>query len=209
MPPRHIPAVVVGLVPALGAYTEFAIKRTLLAVGYGSPDHPIPAALNALFAGRADYYSGGVFAIGEGYIYTCMILSAATVHIIDRRFKVAAAWFAIGGVIAILGLAHNYRITGSDIIGVIGPMRPGANPAGLFHHGCDLPPDGPPRGEGIRPAAGWTLSPSPAQVTCVGRLGPPAGDGRRVCGLVAKGVRRILLRWRRRPEKRAGPLSSP
>jgi AGZA family xanthine/uracil permease-like MFS transporter len=96
-------------------------------VGYGSPDHPIPAGLNALFAGRADYYSGGVFAIGEGYIYTCMILSAATVHIIDRRFKVAAAWFAIGGVIAILGLAHNYRITGSDIIGVIG-FAPGAIP---------------------------------------------------------------------------------
>jgi AGZA family xanthine/uracil permease-like MFS transporter len=127
VPPKHIPAVVVGLVPALGAYTEFAIKRTLLAVGYGSPDHPIPAGLNALFAGRADYYSGGVFAIGEGYIYTCMILSAATVHIIDRRFKVAAAWFAIGGVIAILGLAHNYRITGSDIIGVIG-FAPGAIP---------------------------------------------------------------------------------
>ena len=131
VPPRHIPAVVVGLVPALGAYTEFAIKRTLLAVGYGTPEHPIPAGLNTLFAARADYYSEGVFAIGEGYIYTCMILSAATVHIIDRRFKLAAAWFSIGGVIALLGLAHNYRITGSDIIGVIG-YAPGAIPLAYF-----------------------------------------------------------------------------
>ena len=127
VPARHIPAVVVGLVPALGAYTEFVIKRTLLAVGYGTPDHPIPQALNALFADRADYYSAGVFAVGEGYIYTCMILSAATVQIIERRFMRAAAWFGIGGVIAILGLAHNYRITGSDIIGVIG-FAPGAIP---------------------------------------------------------------------------------
>jgi AGZA family xanthine/uracil permease-like MFS transporter len=60
-----------------------------------------------------------------------MVLSAATVHIIDRRFKLAAAWFAIGGVIAILGLAHNYRITGSDVIGVIG-YAPGAIPLAYF-----------------------------------------------------------------------------
>ena len=131
VPPRHIPAVVVGLVPALGAYTEFVIKRTLLAVGYGTPDHPIPQALNALFAERADYYSAGVFAVGEGYIYTCMVLSAATVHIIERRFARAAAWFAIGGVVGILGLAHNYRITGSDIVGVIG-FSPGAIPLAYF-----------------------------------------------------------------------------
>jgi AGZA family xanthine/uracil permease-like MFS transporter len=131
VPPRHIPAVVVGLVPALGAYTEFVIKRTLLAVGYGTADHPIPATLNALFANRADYYSAGVFAVGEGYIYTCMILSAATVQIIERRFMRAAGWFAAGGVIALLGLAHNYKITGADIIGVIG-YAPGAIPLAYF-----------------------------------------------------------------------------
>jgi adenine/guanine/hypoxanthine permease len=131
VPKKHIPAVVVGLVPALGAYTEFVIKRTLLAVGYGTPDHPIPATLNTLFAERADYYSAGVFAVGEGYIYTCMILSAATVQIIERQFMRAAAWFAIGGVIAILGLAHNYTITGSDIIGTIG-FAPGAIPLAYF-----------------------------------------------------------------------------
>jgi AGZA family xanthine/uracil permease-like MFS transporter len=131
VPTKHIPAVVVGLVPALGAYTEFVIKRTLLAVGYGTPDHPIPATLNTLFSERADYYSAGVFAVGEGYIYTCMILSAATVHIIERQFMRAAAWFAVAGVIAILGLANNYRITGSDIIGIIG-YAPGAIPLAYF-----------------------------------------------------------------------------
>jgi AGZA family xanthine/uracil permease-like MFS transporter len=131
VPKKHIPAVVVGLVPALGAYTEFVIKRALLAMGYGTPDHPIPATLNTLFSDRADYYSAGVFAVGEGYIYTCMILSAATVHIIERRFMRAAAWFAVGGVIALLGLAHNYRITGSDVIGVIG-YAPGAIPLAYF-----------------------------------------------------------------------------
>jgi len=131
VPARHIPAVIVGLVPALGAYTEFVIKRTLLAMGFGSPDHPIPANLNALFVDRADYYSAGVFAVGEGYIYTCMILSAATVQIIERRFLRAAAWFTIGGVIALLGLTHNYQITGSDVIGVLG-FAPGSIPLGYF-----------------------------------------------------------------------------
>ncbi|HEY1765642.1 MAG TPA: hypothetical protein VGF85_12020 [Opitutaceae bacterium] len=131
VPSKHIPAVIVGLVPALGAYTEFVIKRSLLAVGYGTADHPIPAALNSLFADRADYYSAGVFAVGEGYIYTCMVLSAATVQIIERRFLRAGAWFAAGGVIALLGLANNYRISGSDIIGVLG-YAPGAIPLAYF-----------------------------------------------------------------------------
>ena len=131
VPRRHIPAVVVGLVPALGSYTEFVIKRTLLAVGFGTPEHPIPQNLNQLFAERADYYSAGVFAVGEGYIYTCMVLSAATVQIIERRFLQAAIWFSAGGLLALLGLAHNYQITGSDIIGVLG-WSPGAIPVAYF-----------------------------------------------------------------------------
>jgi adenine/guanine/hypoxanthine permease len=131
VPVKHIPAVIVGLVPALGSYTEFVIKRTLLAVGYGSPAQLIPANLNTLFVDRADYYSAGVFAVGEGYIYTCMVLSAATVQIIERRFARAAAWFAIGGVIALLGLAHNYTITGFDIVGVLG-FAPGMIPLAYF-----------------------------------------------------------------------------
>jgi AGZA family xanthine/uracil permease-like MFS transporter len=154
VPAKHIPAVVVGLVPALGAYTEFVIKRTLLAVGYGTPEHPIPSTLNALFADRADYYSAGVFAVGEGYIYTCMVLSAATVQIIERRFLRAAGWFAAGGVIALLGLAHNYRITGSDIIGVIG-YAPGAIPLAYFIVAgiCVVADRMKPRGSGPAPGA--------------------------------------------------------
>jgi AGZA family xanthine/uracil permease-like MFS transporter len=119
-PARHIPAVVVGLIPALGAYTELVIKRTLTAVGFGTPGHPIPHDLNLLFASRADFYSGGVIALGEGYIYTSMVLSAATVHIIDRNFRAAAFWFAAGGALSLVGLAHNYVITDADIVGKIG-----------------------------------------------------------------------------------------
>ena len=128
---RHIPAVIVGLIPALGAYTELVIKRTLSAVGFGTPGHPIPHDLNLLFATRADFYSGGVFALGEGYIYTSMVLSAATVHILDRKFHQAAAWFAAGGVLALVGLAHNYVITDADIIGRIG-WHGGAIPTAYF-----------------------------------------------------------------------------
>lgn len=123
VPKKHIPAVLVGLIPALGAYTELVVKRTLLSVGFGSPDHPLPAGLNDLFVARSDFYTAGVFSLGEGYIYSCMIWGAVTVHIIDRKFKTAAAWFAIGGVVSLVGLAHNYVITSSDITGVMG-FRP-------------------------------------------------------------------------------------
>jgi adenine/guanine/hypoxanthine permease len=128
VPPKHIPAVVVGprsRPRRLHRVRDQAHPPRRGLRDAGSPDPRGRSTRSS--PDRADYYSAGVFAIGEGYIYTCMILSAATVHIIDRRFMVAAAWFASGGVIAILGLAHNYRITGSDIIGVIG-FAPGAIP---------------------------------------------------------------------------------
>jgi AGZA family xanthine/uracil permease-like MFS transporter len=120
VPKRHIPAVVVGLIPAVGAFIELVVKRTLLSVGLGAPGHPLPSDLNALFVARSDFYSAGVFALGEGYIYTCMIWGAATVHIIDRKFKTAAAWLAIAGILSLVGLIHNYVITSSDIVGTMG-----------------------------------------------------------------------------------------
>jgi AGZA family xanthine/uracil permease-like MFS transporter len=131
VPKRHIPAVVVGLIPALGAFTELVVKRTLLSVGLGTAGHPLPPDLNSLFVARSDFYSAGVFALGEGYIYSCMIWSAATVHIIDRKFKTAAAWFAIAGVISLVGLAHNYIITASDIVGILG-WQPNATTLAYF-----------------------------------------------------------------------------
>jgi AGZA family xanthine/uracil permease-like MFS transporter len=131
VPKRHIPAVVVGLIPALAAFTELVVKRTLLAVGVGTAAHPLPADLNALFVARADFYSAGVFALAEGYIYTCMIWSATTVHIIDRNFKTAAAWFAIAGGLSLVGLVHNYIITPADVVGIMG-WQPNATTLAYF-----------------------------------------------------------------------------
>ena len=154
-PVKHIPAVIVGLIPALGSYTELVIRRTLNALSFGSPNNPIPPHLNEIFASRADFYSGGVFALGEGYIYTSMVLSAATVFIIDRKFRLAAAWFAIGGILAVTGLAHNYHITDSDIVGQIG-WQLGALPFAYFIMAAmclvteyvTVPDDGPVTGGG-------------------------------------------------------------
>jgi hypothetical protein len=76
------------------------------------------------------------------------------VQIIERRFLRAAGWFAAGGVIALLGLAHNYRITGSDIIGVIG-YAPGAIPLAYFIVAgiCVVADRMKPRGSGAAPGA--------------------------------------------------------
>jgi len=120
VPKRQIPAVIVGLIPALAAFTELVVKRTLLSVGLGTPGHPLPPDLNALFVARSDFYSAGVFALGEGYIYSCMIWGAATVCIIERQFNRAAAWLAVAGGLSLLGLTHNYIITSADVIGVLG-----------------------------------------------------------------------------------------
>ena len=57
--------------------------------------------------------------------------ATATVHIIDRKFKTAAAWFAIAGVLSLVGLAHNYVITASDIVGILG-WQPNATTLAYF-----------------------------------------------------------------------------
>ena len=47
-------------------------------------------------------------------MFSAMILSAATVAIIERQFIRGAIWMAIAALLSALGLMHGYRYTGSD-----------------------------------------------------------------------------------------------
>ena len=62
----------------------------------------------AAFRG-SDTWIHGAFALEQGFIFTAMILSAATVAIIERRFALAALWCAIAAALSAVGLMHSYR----------------------------------------------------------------------------------------------------
>ena len=125
-PREHAPAVVVGLLPGVAAWGALLAKNGLRAAGYGAPGGPpFSQALVDAFLG-SDTWIHGAFALEQGFILTSMLLSAATVAIISRRFVTAAAWMAVAAALSAAGLMHSYRWTPSDTVLSLEPAWPWA-----------------------------------------------------------------------------------
>ncbi|MGQ0723495.1 MAG: NCS2 family permease, partial [Candidatus Eiseniibacteriota bacterium] len=123
-PRLHIPAVVVGLLPGVGAWGALMAKNGLRAAGYGTPGGPpFSEALIDAFRG-SDTWIHGAFALEQGFIFGAMVLSAATVCIIERRFRAAAVWCLAGAVLSAAGLLHSYRWTPGDTAVSLAPAWP-------------------------------------------------------------------------------------
>jgi AGZA family xanthine/uracil permease-like MFS transporter len=125
-PREHAPAVVVGLLPGVAAWGALMAKSGLRAAGMGLPGGPpfsealIPAFL------ASDTWIHGVFALEQGFIFTAMILAAATVGVLERRFRVAALWCLVAAVLSMLGLMHSYAWTPADTVVSLTPAWPWA-----------------------------------------------------------------------------------
>lgn len=115
-PERHMTAVAVGMIPGLVAWTMLTVKTTLRAVGYGTSEglSMSPALIDSTRANNL-FLDGG-FALEQGFIYSAMILSAMTVHIIDRDFVKASLWSLSAAVLSVLGLMHSWRFTPGDTV---------------------------------------------------------------------------------------------
>jgi AGZA family xanthine/uracil permease-like MFS transporter len=124
VPSRHAPAVVIGILPGLAAWGALMAKAGLRAAGVGSPDGAIFS--NALVAGflRGDVYIEGAFALEQGVVFTAMILSAMTVAVIERQFRVAAAWCGVAALLSATGLMHGYRYAAADVVLSLQPAWP-------------------------------------------------------------------------------------
>jgi AGZA family xanthine/uracil permease-like MFS transporter len=120
-PRSHAPAVVLGLLPGVGAWGALMAKNGLRAAGIGTAGGaPFSAALIPAFE-HSDTWISGAFALEQGFIFTAMILSAATVSIIERRFTRAAIWCALAAGLAAAGLVHSYRWTPGDTVIALQP----------------------------------------------------------------------------------------
>ncbi|MGD8375123.1 MAG: NCS2 family permease [Acidobacteriota bacterium] len=115
-PRGHAPAVVVGLLPGVAAWGALMAKSGLRAAGVGGPGGPpfspdlVPAFLSS------DTWIQGAFALEQGFIFSSMILAAATVAVIEHRFRTAAVWCGIAAGLSALGLMHAYRWTPTDTV---------------------------------------------------------------------------------------------
>jgi AGZA family xanthine/uracil permease-like MFS transporter len=121
VPRRHIPAVIVGLFPAIAGYCALVTRNVLGGVGVGTPANPYRRELIEQIVLRRHFYAEGMFALDQGYFFTCLILAAATVAIIDRHFVRAAVWYLVGAAMSSLGLIHTFGYATGDIVGQLLP----------------------------------------------------------------------------------------
>lgn len=123
-PREHAPAVVVGLLPGVAAWGALIAKNSLRAAGMGTPGGlPFSEALIPAFL-SSDTWIHGIFALEQGFIFAAMILSAATVAILERRFRVAALWCLVAAVLSAVGLMHSYAWTPADTVVSLTPAWP-------------------------------------------------------------------------------------
>jgi AGZA family xanthine/uracil permease-like MFS transporter len=122
-PRSHAPAVVIGLLPGIGAWAALIAKNGLKAAGMGTALRPFSDALIAEFQ-KSDTWIDGVFALEQGFLFTSMLLSAATVCVIERKWRPAAAWCALAAAISATGLMHSYRWVMDDTVLNLTPAWP-------------------------------------------------------------------------------------
>jgi AGZA family xanthine/uracil permease-like MFS transporter len=122
-PREHAPAVVVGLLPGIGAWGALMAKNGLRAAGLGGPAGPFSAALVGEFL-KTDTWIHGAFSLEQGFLFTSMLLSAAVVGVIERKWFVAAAWCAVAALLSATGLMHSYQWTLGDTALKLSPAWP-------------------------------------------------------------------------------------
>lgn len=110
---KHAPAVAVGLFPAIAAWGLLILGQVLGAVNNATGDFGLAERVlqdPAAFA-RAGIHLDGLVAISQGFMITCMVWAAASAHLIDRRFRQAAAWLGVGAVCSFFGFVHAGHMT--------------------------------------------------------------------------------------------------
>ena len=122
-PRAHAPAVIIGLLPGIGAWGAFMAKSGLHAAGLGGNAGSFSDALIAEFA-KSDVWIHGAFSLEQGFLFTAMLLSAATVGVIERRWVTAAAWCAVAALLSAMGLMHSYQWTPDDTVLKLTPAWP-------------------------------------------------------------------------------------
>ena len=122
-PREHAPAVVVGLLPAIGAWGALMAKNGLHAAGMGGAARPFSEALIGEFQ-KSDTWIHGAFSLEQGFLFTSMLLSAAVVCVIERKWNAAGAWCAAAALLSATGLMHSYQWTPDDTVLSLTPAWP-------------------------------------------------------------------------------------
>ena len=122
-PREHAPAVVVGLLPGIGAWGAVMAKNGLHAAGLGGPAGPFTEALIGEFQ-KTDTWIHGAFSLEQGFLFTSMLLSATVVGVIERKWVAAGAWCTVAALLSVAGVMHSYQWTFGDTALKLSPAWP-------------------------------------------------------------------------------------
>ena len=98
-PRRHYAAIAVACIPALAKLIAIEFSK----IGFLLDFSRVPAETAASIQGNMLI----VNVLAGGFIFTSLIWASAVAKIIDRRFKTAAIYFAVAGVLVLFGIMHS------------------------------------------------------------------------------------------------------
>ena len=107
----------IEMIPVLAAYMVLGIKHALYVGGAVTGKTLFYADINQAFVNYRQFYSDGAFALEQGWVYTSIVLSAATICIIERKFRHASCWFLFGALLSAIGFMHSYEFMPTDVVG--------------------------------------------------------------------------------------------
>jgi AGZA family xanthine/uracil permease-like MFS transporter len=91
-PVRHYPALALAVMPALAYLVLIPVNQAL------GPSDPVPAAIGLIQSLRC---------LAGGFIVTSLLWASALAVLIDGRLAASAAYFAVAGVLALVGVIHS------------------------------------------------------------------------------------------------------
>ena len=112
-PKRHYLAIAIGLIPCLAAWAFILIDGSVSAAG--SSLFKMKEAL-----AMRDIHIGGLISLNQGFLIISMIYAAATVFIIDKKFKAASIWILAAAACSFFGIIHAYELTEKAVNPIIG-----------------------------------------------------------------------------------------
>jgi len=121
VPKRHIPAVVAGLLPGVGAFAALVAKRVLGSAGLGTEERPYTDEFIDGMASSGGLFAEGVFALEQGWLYASIVLASVMVGLVERKLLTAVLWLLSGAVLSALGILHRYQVVGTDVTTALGP----------------------------------------------------------------------------------------
>jgi AGZA family xanthine/uracil permease-like MFS transporter len=121
-PARHAPAVALGLFPAIAGWGVLVLTQSLNAAGAATGNFGLTEQVlqkPGAFA-SAGMHLGGMIALSQGFMLTCLVWSAASASLIDRKFNTAARFMLLGAGLSFFGFIHAGKLSAAGGIYELG-----------------------------------------------------------------------------------------